>query len=135
MSLFQYVITLVLKGFISDFIIFQIINSFISLEHKGYISMIGLYKIKIEIRKNFLFCSISYVQPFTFQIFCSQTLEASDDELLFFLSIYLGELFVTEPTVQISPTQSPEDRNRFSFQNAVFFRVLYDGRSPETQQF
>jgi hypothetical protein len=71
MSLFQYVITLVLNGFISDFIIFQVINSFISLEHKGYISMIGLHKIKIEIRKKhsllfYLLCSIIHILDILF---------------------------------------------------------------------
>jgi hypothetical protein len=35
------------------------------------------------------------------------------------------------PTEKVSPTPSPEDGNRFSFQNIVLFRILDDDEAQQ----
>jgi hypothetical protein len=46
-----------------------------------------------------------------------------------------GSLFLMDPTEYVSPTPSPEDENRSSFTNVVFFRIPYNIQNPGNPGF
>jgi sulfatase maturation enzyme AslB (radical SAM superfamily) len=64
----QHIVVLVLNAYISNFHYLQVTDAFSSLRHKGFISMIKLRKIAMEMkRKRVTFCSTCCVKFFCFK--------------------------------------------------------------------
>jgi hypothetical protein len=88
----------------------------------------------------FSFRSVHALSQFSLYISCYILLTNPDIKCKYIAAFILthessdwGWLNLTDQTKQVSPIPSPENGNRTSFWNVVFFRILDDGQGPKTQ--